>query len=426
MGGISMKSQRIFTGLWRHPDFMKLWSGQTISFFGSMIGGTAMDFTAILFLHATPFQIGLLAATRLVPGFLTGLIAGAWVDRLRRRPILIGVDIGRAALLATVPLSAVFGLLHIEQLYVVAFLVSILTILFDVAYQTYLPSLIMHEQLIEGNSKLSASAAVAETGGFAVAGWLVQLFTAPVTILIDAISFVVSAVSVWMIRAPEQAVTGAGQSGMRQEIGEGLRALFRHIILRAISTCLVSHQFFEGVYGSLVVLYMARDLGFATGILGMIWAVGGISSLFGAMATAPVTRRLGIGPAMISGLLLSCVSMLFIPLAQGATLGAALLLILAQVSGDGAATLYEINQVSLRQAITPQRLLGRVNASTQFLKLGALFAGSLVGGLLGEMAGVRTTLFIGALGAGLSTLWLVLSPVRALRATPAPAAESAA
>src|SRR5689334_2948752 len=150
--------QRNFTGLWRHADFMRLWSGQTISAFGSMIGGTAMDFTAILVLHATPFQLGLLFATRLVPGFLTGLIAGAWVDRLRRRPILIGVDIGRAVLLASIPLAAILGLLRIEQLYVVAFGVSILTIFFDVAYQTYLPSLINEAQLIEGNSKLSASA----------------------------------------------------------------------------------------------------------------------------------------------------------------------------------------------------------------------------------------------------------------------------
>ena len=178
--------RRRFTGLWRHADFIRVWIGQTICVFGSLIGGPALAFTAILILHATPFQLGLLAAARLAPGFLTGLVAGAWVDRLRRRPIMIGADIARAMLLATVPLAAVLGLLRIEQLYVVTFLVSVLTILFDVAYQSYLPSLIARADLVEGNSKLSASASVAEVSGFALAGWLVQLFTAPITILIDA------------------------------------------------------------------------------------------------------------------------------------------------------------------------------------------------------------------------------------------------
>jgi len=198
--------RRHFTGLWRHADFMRLWTGQTISGFGSLIGATAIAFTAILVLHATPFQLGILAAVRLAPGFLTGLIAGAWVDRLRRRPILICADIGRGLLLATIPLAAILQRLHIEQLYIVTFFVGILSTFFDVAYESYLPSLIGRDQLIEGNSKLSASASAAEFGGLAVAGWLVQLFTAPLTILIDAVSFAVSAISISLVRTPEQAV----------------------------------------------------------------------------------------------------------------------------------------------------------------------------------------------------------------------------
>jgi MFS family permease len=411
--------RRHFTGLWRHAGFMRLWIGQTISVGGSMIGTTAMGFTAILLLHATPLQLGLLFAARLVPGFLTGLIAGAWVDRLRRRPILIWADIGRAVLLATIPLAAVFGLLRIEQLYVVSLLVSILTTFFDVAYQSYLPSLIGRTELIDGNSKLSASAAVAEAGGFALAGWLVQLFTAPITILIDAISFLVSAISVWLIHTPEEAAAHGVQPNLRREIAEGLSALTHNALLRLTTACTVSLQFFDGIYGALAVLYMVRDLGFAPGILGTIWALGGISSLIGAVAAEPATRRFGIGPVMITACVLSSIAMFFIPLAQGATLAAALLLILQQVSGDGAATIYQINQVSLRQAITPERLLGRVNASAEFLGLGATLAGSLLGGLLGEIIGVRTTLFFGALGTLLSTLWLVFSPVRALQTAPA-------
>ncbi|MEK6284941.1 MAG: MFS transporter [Acidobacteriota bacterium] len=418
--------RRRFTGLWRHGAFMRLWTGQTLSVFGSLIGSTAMGFTAILVLHATPFQLGLLSAARLAPGFLTGLIAGAWVDRLRRRPILIVADIGRAALLATIPLAAVLGHLRIEQLYIITFLVSILTIFFDVAYQSYLPSLIGRKDLIEGNSKLSASASVAEVSGFGLAGWLVQIFTAPITILIDAISFLASAVCVSLIRVPEQAAVSDAQPNMRREIAEGLHAVWSHPLLRATAACMLTQEFFGGMYGTLVVLYMARDLGFAPGVLGTIWAVGGISSLIGAMVTASATRRFGIGPAMIVGLLVMGTAMFFIPLAQGATLTAAVLLLIQQIGGDGAATIYQINQVSLRQAITPERLLGRVNASAHFLGLGGTLAGSLLGGLLGEMIGVRMTLFLGAFGTVLSALWLVLSPVRELRAAPAALAEPAA
>ena len=420
--GPSMMRRR-FRGLWIHADFMRLWTGQTISVFGSLIGATAIAFTAILVLHATPIQLGILSATRLAPGFLTGLIAGAWVDRLRRRPILIGADIGRAVLLATIPLAAVFGLLRIEQLYVVTFFVSILSIFFDVAYESYLPSLIGRDQLIEGNSKFSASASVAEVSGLGLAGWLVQLFTAPVTILIDALSFVVSAISVWLVRVPEQAQVPGFAPNMRLEIVAGLRAVVHHPLLRALAACTLSKEFFGGMYGALVMLYMVRDLGFAPGILGTIWALGGISSLSGAMATGRVTRGLGIGSTMILGLLFSSIAMFLIPLAQGATLTAALLLILQQISGDGPAAIYQINLVSLRQAVTPEQLLGRVSASAEFLRLGAALSGSLLGGLMGRMIGVRATLVVGAVGSLLSTLWLALSPIRSLRVASATVVE---
>ncbi len=383
-----------------------------------MVGGTAMSFTAILVLHATPFQLGVLAAMQLVPGFLMGLVAGAWVDRLRRRPILIAADLGRALALGTIPLAALLDLLRIEQLYIVAFVVSILTIFFDVAYQSYLPSLVGRDELVEGNSKLSASAAVSEASGFAAAGWLVQLFTAPIAILIDAVSFVVSALFVRLIRTVEPRESLVSREPMRTEIWEGLREVVRHPILRPLAACIVTLGVSGGAYGTLVVLYMSEGLGFEPGILGMIWAVGGISSLFGAVAAGPAARRLGLGPALIAGLLLVGISMFFIPLAEGATVAAALLLIAQQLAGDGMYTIFEINQVSLRQAIAPERLLGRINATVQFLSLGASLAGSLAGGVLGEMIGVRATLVAGACGTLLAILTLVFSPIRTLRVAP--------
>jgi MFS family permease len=412
------------TGLWRHADFLKLWTGQTISGFGSMIGAAAMAFTAIQYLHATAFQLGLLASARVAPGFLAGLAAGAWVDRMRRRPILIGADIGRALLLATIPLAAAFGLLRIGQLYLVTVLVGILTVFFDVAYESWLPSLIDRTALVERNSKLSATASIAEASGLGLAGWLVEIFTAPMTILLDALSFVASAISVWLIRTPEPAAVTRAHPDMRLEIVEGLHMVLRQPLLRAAAACSLSREFFGGVFGALVMLYMVSGLGFSLGVLGSIWAVGGISAFIGAVVAGRVTKRFGIGPVMMVGLLVYAGAMFLIPLARGATVASALLLILQQLSGDGAATVYQINEVSLRQAIAPEGFMGRVNASAQFIRLGATLAGSLVGGAAGGIIGVRATLFVAAFGTAASVLWLVASPIRTLRTAPESFVES--
>ena len=405
-------------GLWRHDDFMRLWVGQTISAFGSMVGGVAMSFTAILVLRATPFQLGTLAAARLVPGLLSSLFAGAWVDRISRRPILIAADIGRAAALVSIPITAYFGILYIGQLYVVAFLVSILTIFFDVAYQSYLPSLVEKQELIEGNSKLTATSAISEFCGFGIGGWLVQIFTAPIAILIDSVSFIASAISVNLISSSESEQKADEHRNMRAEIMDGLREVVNSPILRAMALANLSFSFFLGTNGPLVVLYMSKGLGFNPGLLGMIFALGGVSSFFGAVFATRVTGRIGAGKAMIFGMLGFGISMLFIPLAQGATVVSVILLIAQQLTGDGAYTVYEITQVSLRQEISPARLLGRVNASMKFIGLGAMLAGSILGGVLGERIGVRATLAASAIGALLSVLWLVLSPLRLLHGAP--------
>ncbi len=404
-------------GLWRHADFLRLWSGQTISVFGSRIGGTAMTFTAILALGATPFQMGLLNALQLAPGFLAGPFAGAWVDRVRRRPLLIWADLGRALVLASIPLAAVLGMLRLGQVFVVALLVSILTILFDVAYQSYLPGLIGRDELLEGNSKLSASAAVAEFGGFSIAGWLVQILTAPIAILVDAASFVVSAASVGLIRAREAAPAQAERAGLGGEISAGLRLVLGQPLLRASAAAVLVGGLANGAYGALVVLYMNRGLGFDPGLLGMIWAVGGLSSFLGAALAPRLTRRIGFGPAMFIGLGAYAVSQGLIVLASGPSLLSAALLV-GQQLGDGFYVVYEINQVSLRQGISPERLLGRVNATLQSLTLGATLGGALLGGLLGETLGLRPVLAAAACATLLAAAFLALSPIRRLKEAP--------
>jgi MFS family permease len=407
-----------FGGLWRNRDFVKLWIGETISVFGSMVTATALPFTAVLVLHATPMQMSLLRAADLVPGLLIGVAAGVWVDRLPRRPLLIAVDLGRALLLASIPLAAYAGMLRIEQLYIVGFLTGILSMVFAIAFRAYLPTLVRREDLVEGNSKLSASAAVAEVGAFGLSGWLVQMFTAPLAILLDALSFVASAAFVALIRAPEAAPRARKQRRMWIESVEGLRFVVSHPVLRVLAGSTMLLKFAFSVFSTVFMLFVTRELGFAPGVLGMIFAVGGVSSLLGALVGRRATIRWGIGPTLIGGLGLTGLGILFAPLAPGATLVGALLLIAQQLVEDGAATVYDIIEVSLRQVLAPPAMLGRINASMRMAGLVAMLLGALVGGVLGESIGLRMTLVVAATSPFIAAVWLACSPVRRLTELP--------
>jgi MFS family permease len=412
--------------LWRNPSFVRLWTGETISAFGSLIGRTALPFTAILVLDAGPLEIALLSAAELVPAFLAGPFVGVWVDRLRRRPIMIAADVGRFALLGTIPLAHVFDALTMEQLYAVAFFVGILTISFDVAYLSYLPTLVKRDQLLEGNSKLAASSSVAEIGGFSLSGWLVQLVTGPVTILIDAVSFLFSAAFVAAIRAPEPPPAPTEErTSVREEFTEGVRFLVRDPVLRPLAASAVTLELAWRLFGAVFLVFVTKDLGFKPGLLGMTFAVGGVSSLFGALLARRSADRFGLGPSMWGGLILVSVSMLFIPLAQGATAVAVALLVAQQLVGDGGATVFEINQVSLRQSVTPERMLGRVNAAIRLTSLAAMLLGALIGGVMGETVGLRPTLIAGAGATFAAALWIIASPARGMRGVPVVEVEAA-
>lgn len=417
-----------FGGLWRRPDFVKLWAGQTISVFGTLVSRVALPFAAVLALNASAFQIGLLRVAELVPGLLLGLVAGVWVDRLRRRPIMIVADLGRALLLATIPLAALADVLDIGQLYVVAFLGGALAIFFDVAYRSYLPSVVSRDELVEGNSKLSASMSVAEMGAFGLGGWLVQAITAPFAIAIDALSFVLSALSIWAIRKPEPPPTQSeDRIGMRREIVEGARVVLRNPTLRRIAIGTVAVEFAFSITGAVWTLYVLRALYFHPGVLGMIYAVGGVSSLGGAVLAGRLSARFGLGRTLALSLIVAALGSAVIPLARGAGLLSVALLVLQQCVTDPAVTVYEINAVSLQQAITPERLLGRMNASLRFIGIGAMIIGSLIGGVLGDLIGLRPTLWISVAGMAFGGLWILFSPVFTLRRPPesAPAGEAA-
>ncbi|MGA3228476.1 MAG: MFS transporter [Candidatus Binatus sp.] len=401
--------------LFRHADFMKLWTGETVSLFGTRMGDVAISFAAVIALKATPFQMGLLAGARIVPTLVLSLFAGVWVDRFRRRPILIGADIGRFIVLGTIPIAALFAALTMAQLYAVILAYSALDLFFDVAYRSYLPSLVVREDLLDANSKLTASAGVAEAGGFALSGWLVEWLTAPFAILIDAISFLASALAIALIRMPEPApAPRARDASALREIAAGARLIFSDGRLRAFGINAIVGGFSNSLVSTLYMLFVVNALGFRPGVLGVIFAVGGASSMFGALAARRTADTLGTGMAMVAGLAIEGVALMLLPIARGAGLGSVALLVAQQLIGDSAATVYFINAVSLIQTITPKPMLGRVNASLRFVGLGSVLGGQLVAGLAGGMIGLRATIAIGAAGLWVTAALLGFSEVGSL------------
>ncbi|HEU5014099.1 MAG TPA: MFS transporter [Roseiflexaceae bacterium] len=406
------------TTLWRHADFLRLWAGQTISRFGSQIGAGALGLTAILVLSATPAQMGLLAAAATLPTLLIGLPAGVWADRLRRRPMLIGADLGRALLLLSVPLAALGGLLTMLHLYVITALVGMLTILFDVAYQAYVPTLLAREQIVEGNSKLGVSDSVAEIAGPPLGGALVQLISAPWTVAWDAVSFLVSAFALWRIRTSEHApAQPESQQRFIASVGDGLRTTTRQPVLRTLLVSTAGLSLAGGIIGSLHSLYAIRELGLSPVLLGTIVGIGGCGALVGALLAGRITQRFGVGPAIVVALGSVSVTALLIPFAAGQW--AVPLLLLSQI-GDVAWPIFFINELSLRQAVTPARVMGRVNASMQFAAAAAALVGALAGGFLGETIGLRAAMAVGVGMLICTSMWVAASPIRALRALPEP------
>ena len=414
---VRIQGKQRFGALWRDADFMKLWVGQTVSQFGSMITGGALPLAALLVLNATPAQMGVLAALGSLPVLFVSLFAGVWVDHTRRRPILIGADLGRAVLLGSIPLAALAGILRIEQLYLVAMLAGVLAVLFEITYQSYLPSLVKSEQLVDANSKLGISDSIAEIGGNALGGVLVQLVTAPLAIMLDAVSFVVSAASVWLIRKEEPApVQRAKDAAVWRDIAEGVRALWADARLRALTGAAATASFFGGFFGALYTLYIIRELQLSPAMYGLLVGTGGIGALFGALATTWFTRRLGVGRAMVVALFLAALMQLLTVLAGGPPLMAIGMLLVSQLVGDVAWGVHAISERSVRQVLTPTQLLGRINASNRFVVGGIGALGLLVGGILGEWIGVRATLWVSVAGMLFAGLWVFFSPVRQMRA----------
>ena len=400
-------------GLERNPEFLKLWAAQTTSQVGSQVTLLALPLTGVLLLQATPRQLGVLYAAETAPFLLAGLAAGVWVDRWPRRRILIAGDLARAILLGSVPVSALVGALRIEQLYVVALLVGTATLFFDVAYQSFLPVLVGRAHVLDGNSRLEASRATAQIVGPGVGGVLVQVMTAPLAMAVDAVSFLVSGVLLLRVRAVEPRPRGA-HDGLRAEMRDGVRAVLGNPLLRSIAGCTATSNLFSSALQAIFVLFTTTELGLSPSVLGFVLGGGSVGALLGALVTRRLARRVGTGRAIVVGISLGGAASVLIALAGGPAVLAAGVLVIAQALLGFGSVVYNVNQVSLRQAITPDEVQGRMNATMRFLVWGTMPIGALLGGTLGETFGLRPTLIVVAAGAVIAPVWVVLSPVSRL------------
>ena len=403
--------------LWRNADFQKLWAGQTVSELGSVVTRTAIPLVALIVLGAKPFQFALLIVAASLAVLLVGLFAGAWVDRLRRRPLLIWADALRAVLLLSIPVTYIVGGLRMEQLYVVVFLEGCLGALFDAAYPAYVPSLIGVDRVVEGNSKLATSSSLAEIGGPGLAGGLVQFIGPPLAILVDAISFVVSAISLVLVRKREPAKPPrTSTTPIRAEILEGLRLIRRHAVVLPLTLRSVIAHVAGSFYGVLYTIYLLQELHLTPLLLGIVVSAGGVGSLIGSLFASRIISRFGLGPALIWTATGAAVIGVLTPLAGGPLLLATVMVFLPQLIGDGLQTIEGVAELSLIQGVIPDRILGRVNANLEVFSHGIAYPlGALGAAVVAGWIGVRGGIAIGWAGMAISILLLVFSPLPGIR-----------
>jgi MFS family permease len=409
--------------LLRHPDFLKLWTAETVSVFGTQVTLLALPLVAATILQVTPFEFALLGTIEFLPFIFLSLPAGVWVDRLRRRPILIVGDLGRALSLISVPIAFALGGLTIWQLYLVGFMNGCLTVFFDVAYQSYLPSIVDRDQLVEGNSKLEITRSASQIAGPGLAGVLIGILRAPFAIVVDAVSFVVSALFVFAIRRPEPPIvphdeaTGPRPS-MRGEIAAGLRYVTGHRWLRSIAATTGTSNFFSNVMGAILILFLVRERGFSAETLGFAFSIGSAGVLVAALTASRISARLGVGRTLVLSALGFSIAGLPVAIASDAWLFPAVAASGFIAGFFGVA--WNINQISLRQAITPARMQGKMNATMRFIVWGTIPLGTIVGGFLASMIGLHNTIWVGAIGGLIAFVPVALSPVRHLKEMPEP------
>lgn len=417
----ALHPRRWFTGLWLNSDFRKLWGSLTIVHFGGQITFLALPLTAAIALNASPFEVGVLTALEALPYPLFGLFAGVLVDRTRKLPLIIACDVGRGLALLAIPVCAWFGVLSMGLLYVVGFLIGALSVIGWPAYQVFMTERVGRENLVEANAKIGVCDSAAQLIGPGLAGALIQWLTAPIAILLDSISFFLSA---WMLRGIPPRETDVPKTvarSLKAEIREGLSAIWHNRTLRALVWAIALWQVFRHAFIAVVVLYAARELGFSAGHVGVLFMTAGLGSLAAAGVVAPLNARFGMGPVMLCGIAGTGVAWLVMGAAMGPYWVASLVFGGGLFLLDLAAMIFFINYLTLRQSVAPDRLLGRITATMICLTVSTAPLGSLLGGWVAEHWGLRTTMILAGLGALLlAPLLTWFSPLARMRELPKP------
>ena len=404
--------------LWSHRDFNRLWLSDTVSQIGNQFTNLSLPILAVLNLHAGAFEIGLLMALQTLFFPILGLFVGVWADRLRKRPIMIVCNLGRMAGLASIPLAFFLSSLTLYQLYAVAAVNGIFTVFFEICYQSYLPVLIDREDLVEGNSKLQTSASGAQVAGPALAGFVYQLVGGAITIAVDAIGYLISALSLISIRKREARPEGNSPTGRPDffaEMKEGIRIVFDNAMLWRITACTATSNFGSAIVGAVFVIFLLNILSFSPVLIGLLGTVGAVGFLLGTVVTPIVTKRLGLGMAIAIPAGITVINMA----APLAIYGHAFLIVgtIGLITGI-MLPIYNINQVSLRQTIVPDRIQGRMNATVRTINWGTMPVGAIIGGTLGTTVGVIDTILIGGALQGAAVLWIVSKHVIHLKEMP--------
>jgi len=404
--------------LWSHRDFNRLWLSDTVSQIGNQFTNLSLPILAVLNLHAGAFEIGLLMALQTLFFPILGLFVGVWADRLRKRPIMIVCNLGRMAGLASIPLAFFLSSLTLYQLYAVAAVNGIFTVFFEICYQSYLPVLIDREDLVEGNSKLQTSASGAQVAGPALAGFVYQLVGGAITIAVDAIGYLISALSLISIRKREARPEGNSPTGRPDffaEMKEGIRIVFDNAMLWRITACTATSNFGSAIVGAVFVIFLLNILSFSPVLIGLLGTVGAVGFLLGTVVTPIVTKRLGLGMAIAIPAGITVINMA----APLAIYGHAFLIVgtIGLITGI-MLPIYNINQVSLRQTIVPDRIQGRMNATVRTINWGTMPVGAIIGGTLGTTVGVIGTILIGGALQGAAVLWIVSKNVIHLKEMP--------
>ncbi|HEV7726342.1 MAG TPA: MFS transporter [Modestobacter sp.] len=402
--------------LWRHRDFRHLWAAETVSQAGTQVTLVALPLLAVTRLDATPMQMGVLTALETLAFLVVGLPAGAWVDRWRRKRVLVAGDLVRAVTIGSLPVAAALDVLALGQLYVVALVAGTATVFFDVGYQSYLPALVDRTQIVDGNSKLEASRAVAEVAGPGLTGVLIRVLGAPVLIAVDAVSFLLSALLIGRIATPDVVPDRAARRPLRTDIAEGLSFVVRHPLLRRMVACTGLANLAGTFTGALLVLYAIRELGLSESVVGLVFSAGAVGGLVGAVTAARIARVVGEGRVIPLAALASATAGVAVPLAS---LGAPVPLLLGGWFLDSFAVIvYNVTQVSFRQRLCPPGLLGRMNASVRFIVFGTMPVGGLLGGVVGTWLGLVPALWIAVGCAFLAAVPVLFSPLLRMRDLP--------